>query len=199
MEMYVTVDSVSGERKWHLATEYQVGNLPSDAQILQESVSNFGGTTADYLIYKTSDEAIMNRLRKYDEFTGTISNNVVTALDFKIEDSKKKIGVVADIVNDRIALYDDGTFDTMNITVTIYNDDGTVDTTYNKTEYIDIFNTTGKRIPSEITFVNGTVTFQFKPKHYGYYTFPAEPIRVGENGEIRVKNQLRVQVYRKVS
>jgi hypothetical protein len=196
-EMYVTVDKTTGDRKWHQAVDYAVGNTPDDARILAESVAAFGGATTDYLIFRTTDDAVRARLHCYDDFTGTISAGVVTGLDFSVEDAKQLVGIVTDVSEDRIRRYLDGTFDTMNVTVTVYNSDLTVDTTMNDAKTFDILNTTGKRIPSEIQFTNGVATFQFKPEHFGYYTFPADIVRTGKDEEFRVKNRLSIEVYYK--
>jgi|TARA_Y100000310_G_scaffold127848_3_gene126988 hypothetical protein len=194
-EMYVTVDKTTGARKCHQAVDYAVGNTPGDTRILAASVAEFGGATTDYLIFRTTDDAVRARLHRYEEFEGTIVDGVVTALDFTIEESKQSVGIVTDAPGDRVRRYEDGTFDPIFVTITIYNSDGTVDTKCNDTEIFDILNTTGKVIPSEVTFTNGVATFQFKPAHFGYYTFPSSNIRTSKNEEFRVKNQLRIQVY----
>ncbi len=196
-EMYVTVDKTTGARKWHQAVDYAEGNTPDDASILAESVSAFGGVTTDYLIFRTTDDAVRSRLHCYDEFEGTIVGGIVTGLDFSLEDAKQKVGITTDVAGDRVRRYVDGTFDTINVTVTIYNSDNSVDTTFNDTKTFNILNTENKVIPSEISFTNGAATFQFKPAHFGYYTFPAEIVRTGENEEFRVKSRVRIQVYYK--
>ncbi|MEE9374548.1 MAG: hypothetical protein V3V00_15945 [Saprospiraceae bacterium] len=176
-------------------------HMPTDAQVEAGAAASLGGVAADYTTFRTTNTTEQARLDAGDEFVATLDgSNDVTSVSFATEDAKQWIEITTDVTDDEMKLNDDDTYDTLNVTAKIYEDDKTtLDTSYNGTITICGLNTANKSTPLKLVFASGVKTWQMKPKHRGDYVFPTSKIRVfcekDPSVEFRVKTQVKINVF----
>lgn len=184
--------------KAFVSADYGTGvTMPGDNSFKQNAVDVVGGVLDDYLVYKTDDVDIKVRIFQQDSFIGTIEDNEVTGIDFSLEDNKQWVKIETDVVNNRQRLYLNGSSDELNINATIYQSDKvTIDTSFNETVTINCITPSGKVIPIDAVFSEGTHSERFYPTDFGYYIIPEDKIHCSD-GQLKVIEQLKIEVFYK--
>lgn len=192
--MTIVVFKNTGVNTYIPITRY--GNSPPESVFIVQAINSHGGVASDYLAYQTTDSTIHSRVSNGDEFVGTISNGVVTGLDFTPEDSKGWVRVSTDI--DRINLADDGSVSApVNVTVDILDSAKNLDTNYNGVVTLCALTPKSVMVCIDVTIISGTKTFPFTPKSHGPYSFPSDSFRTMDKS-LRIESRQTVTVVKAV-
>jgi hypothetical protein len=145
-------------------------NEPSDQIILENIIEKYGGTAADYSIYRINDATIATkRIQNGDEFNLVWDNDIISGVDFTIEDSKPWIKFYTEDGKSEILA---NNMDTAVLIMEMWKADKSgIDITFNS---IIRFTITTPRGPAIIKcqFVNGICKKQIKTEVFGDWIFP---------------------------
>jgi len=157
---------------------------PPNTDILTNIKAAHGGKDEDYFIYHVEDEAIQDRIMNGDSYSLQWDIGSILGVDFTSEDSKRFISF--EINRDWVVR--DGV-DTIEMIAKILLPDGkTVDDEFNGSINMPVtapYNT----LTIRGMFINGVMSRDFKPESLGRYTYPSNPVRIGD---LKVKNQINI-------
>jgi len=161
-----------GDESFLTKTANYRGSTPTKEDMLNKMVEKYGGSADDYSALEISDDAILNRLSKGDEFNLVWKDNEIDSLDFTPEDSKRQIEVTVDKKLNKFGV------DSVAITGKIKNPDGTVSTDFSG-EVVMTMKTPNGNKKLVANFVDGKVSHNFDAYNdttngVGEYTLPLE-------------------------
>lgn len=147
----------------------------SKAELKEVIPINYGGVQGDYSYYKLSEQEL-NRYDDRDDYTLTWVDDDITALDFGVEDNKRRIR----FTSDKKKIKGDGV-EAIVVTAEVWNAANTaIDTTYNGTMIIDI--DSGRRDGlAELVFTSGVATKTLKTTECGKWRIPLNRKHVEDN------------------
>tara|TARA_Y100000310_G_C20697225_1_gene826545 strand:+ start:893 stop:1489 length:597 start_codon:yes stop_codon:yes gene_type:complete len=185
-------------RKAVKITSKYSSKLPADSKLKVQAAHYHGGKEEDYILYKTTDPKIHDRLENGDEFIGVIKEGVVESLDFTNEDKKTFLYVSS---SSTAIPYDDtkslSKQASVKITIEALKADGTVNDSINDTVMLPCLRPGRRHMPVYVTIKNGSATWDYKPDEYGSLLFPSMTDKF-VNPKYRIKNNLTIDTYKAI-
>lgn len=185
--MYL-VGSKSDKQLLYRSSTYS-SNEPSDQIIFANIIDKYSGTATDYCIFRINDATIASvRIQNGDEFSLVWDNNIITGVDFTLEDSKPWIRFYTDNGKSEILA------DNMDASVLIiemwYADKSGIDTSFNSSIRFTVATPTGPAV-IKCKFTSGICYKQIRTNLFGDWIFPSNQKRV--NG-YRIYNSQKIVV-----
>lgn len=150
---------------------------PSNSEIISMGVAKYGNDTNDYTVFRIADgDQNQKRISAGEKFdlVWNDDNSGIIDIDFAIEESFLvlrclPIGSSGDTTDTLVA---DG-IDYIDITTSIWLSDlSVIDTTFNQTLQIPIYNPQKKLTYARVTFVDGISVKRFRTTEYGIWNIP---------------------------
>lgn len=156
-----------------------LGRTVNDVQAKNFAVAKAGGTANDYSIFKITDGSINQKKISAGENFDLVWDNATTPtkiidISFAKEESMLIMRFLPQGPDGQITdtLVADG-IDYITITVSVWFADlSNIDTSFNKTLLVPIYNPIKKLCYVKITFVDGVAQRQFKTTEYGVWNIP---------------------------
>lgn len=169
-------------------------SMPPDSSFIQSAIDLEGGIPDDYIVVKTNDSNIIERVFRQDEYQYFDEGEVIS-FDFSLEENKRWIKFQTDSPENMQRMYLDKTSDELFISATMLKSDGvTLDSSFNEKIKIYCVNPHGQKIPIVAKFNFGQHSQRFYPQEFGDYLIPEDVFKCSGN-KYRVVNQLKIEVY----